>query len=102
MTADPSAGAAAAPAAFMAMIEAAAARGAAIALAEQTPPPLLHRATDIADRLSVSRDTVDRLIADGDLPTVKVRNVTLVTEQALVDYVDRLNRPAATRRRNAA
>lgn len=44
----------------------------------------------VAERLSVSRSTVKRLIAGGDLPAVKVTNSTRVRRRDLEQYVQDL------------
>lgn len=47
-----------------------------------------------AERLKVSRNTVYRMIADGDLPVVEVRGKSRVAETDLQAYIDRNTRSA--------
>lgn len=49
----------------------------------------------VADRLKVSRNTVYRLISDGDLPVVEVRGKSRVAESDLQQYIDRNTRTVA-------
>lgn len=49
----------------------------------------------VAQRLKVSRNTVYRLISDGDLPVVEVRGVSRVMEDDLKAYLDRNTRTVA-------
>lgn len=51
---------------------------------------LLHAIPDAADRLSVSSRVLERLIADGEIETVKIGRRRLVPADALVDYTERL------------
>ena len=51
------------------------------------PPPLVITVDEAAERLGVSRSTMYRLIADGEIPVVKLRDLTRVRESDLVDYV---------------
>lgn len=53
---------------------------------------LLHAIPDAADRLSVSSRVLERLIADGEIETVKIGRRRLVPDEALVDYIERLKR----------
>ena len=45
---------------------------------------------EAAERLSVSVKTVRRLIRDGDLPAVRIRNCIVVRESDLVAYISSL------------
>lgn len=49
----------------------------------------------VADRLKVSRNTVYRLISDGDLPVVEVRGKSRIAEADLQQYIDRNTRTVA-------
>lgn len=50
---------------------------------------LLYSIPDAADQLSVSARVLERLIADGDVSTVKIGRRRLVPAEALEDYVER-------------
>lgn len=65
------------------------------------PPCIVHSLADVADFLSVSRRTVERLVASGELDSFKVRGRRLVPARSLYRYVDALLGPAnwATRSR---
>lgn len=54
----------------------------------------LHSIPAAADELSVSTRVVERLIADGEIATVKIGRRRLVPDEALVDYVERLKKSA--------
>lgn len=74
--------------------------------------PQLLRLEDVADRLGVSRDSVERLIASGALPAVDMRAGgnrprLRVTEDALAEFIKAralpsLTSPAPTRRKRAS
>lgn len=51
---------------------------------------LLYDLDTAAEKLSISRRVVDRLIRDGELDTVKLGRRRLVPHDALEDYVARL------------
>lgn len=51
---------------------------------------LLYSVPDAADQLSISARVLERLIADGDVATVKIGRRRLVPHDALVDYLDRI------------
>ena len=53
-------------------------------------PALLLRVQDVCDQLNVSRATVQRLLAAGVLPSVKVGRARRVTYAALEQFVDDL------------
>lgn len=55
---------------------------------------LLYSIPDAADQLSVSARVLERLIADGEVDTVKIGRRRLVPAEALTDYVERLRRSA--------
>lgn len=52
--------------------------------------PRLNSIPDTIDRLGVSRTTVYRLIASGELRSVKVRGRHLVSDAAIAEYVAHL------------
>jgi excisionase family DNA binding protein len=52
--------------------------------------PLMHAVEPAAARLGIGRSVMYRLIASGDIPTVKVGKRRLVPEAELVAYVGRL------------
>ena len=49
---------------------------------------------EVAERLSISRRTVEREVARGSLASCKVRGARRVSEQALRAFVDRVEMPA--------
>jgi len=51
--------------------------------------PLAHSIVDGGARLGVGRTTMYALIDAGEIPTVKIGKRRLVTEAALVDYLER-------------
>lgn len=51
---------------------------------------ILHSIPDAAAQLSVSTRVMERLIADGDIDTVKIGRRRLVPDAALRDYVERI------------
>jgi excisionase family DNA binding protein len=53
---------------------------------------LLYAIPDAADKLSVSSRVLERLIADGEVETVKIGRRRLVPSEALADYIERLKR----------
>ncbi len=58
------------------------------------PPCIVHSLAFVADFLSVSRRTVERLVASGELDSFKVRGRRLVPARSLYRYVDALLGPA--------
>ncbi|QQW36877.1 helix-turn-helix domain-containing protein [Mycobacterium marinum] len=50
----------------------------------------LHDLDEVQQRLKVGRSTVFALITSGELRSVKIRNRRLVSESALVAFIDRL------------
>lgn len=50
----------------------------------------LHSIPDAADRLSISARVLERLIADGEVATVKIGRRRLIPDEALDEYVKRL------------
>jgi excisionase family DNA binding protein len=62
------------------------------ALAEQVAR--LHNIESATARLNVGRSTVFELIASGDLRSVKVGRRRLIPEQAIRDFVARLDQQA--------
>ena len=55
---------------------------------------LLYAIPDAATQLSVSARVLERLIADGEIATVKIGRRRLVPAEALADYITRLQRSA--------
>lgn len=51
---------------------------------------LLYSISEAADQLSVSARVTERLIADGEIETIKIGRRRLVPAEALEDYVARL------------
>jgi excisionase family DNA binding protein len=51
---------------------------------------LLYAIPDAAEQLSVSARVLERLIADGEVATVKIGRRRLVPADALTDYVERV------------
>jgi len=51
---------------------------------------VLYAIPDAAEQLSVSARVLERLIADGQIETVKFGRRRLVPAEALEDYVERL------------
>lgn len=51
---------------------------------------ILYSVADAADQLSVSSRVLERLIAEGDVESVKIGRRRLVPNDALLDYVARL------------
>ena len=59
-------------------------------LTDRPAPDRLLTIADVADRLSVSRRTVYRLIADESLASLKLRGCARVRESALRGLLDHL------------
>jgi excisionase family DNA binding protein len=55
---------------------------------------LLYEIADAGIQLSVSARTVERLVKDGEIASVKIGRRRLVPHDALEDYIDRLRRAA--------
>ncbi|KBR62182.1 helix-turn-helix domain-containing protein [Mycobacterium avium] len=55
----------------------------------------LHGIPAVQERLSLSRSSVFALIGSGELRSVKVAGRRLVPEQAIVDFIDKLDRQAS-------
>lgn len=53
---------------------------------------LLYAIPEAAEQLSVSARVLERLIANGDVDTVKIGRRRLVPADALADYVDRVKK----------
>lgn len=53
---------------------------------------VLHSKPEAAAVLSVSERVLERLIADGEVETVKIGRRRLVPHDALTEYVERLRR----------
>lgn len=51
---------------------------------------LLYAIPEAADQLSVSARVLERLIADGEVETIKIGRRRLVPAEALEDYVSRV------------
>ena len=54
----------------------------------QNPKSKLYSRQDVAGFLGVSVQTIDRLIKDGELPCVQVRDRVLVTPAALDEFIE--------------
>jgi len=50
----------------------------------------LLRATELAEKLSISRSSVSRLIRTRQIASIKIGRSRRVTQQALIHYVSRL------------
>lgn len=61
-----------------------------IATDGHVPRRLLYGLDDVAQRASVSRRVVDRLVRDGEIASVLLGRRRLVSHEALEDYVARL------------
>lgn len=57
---------------------------------ENTAPPLANTVNDACRRLSISRTTIYQLIADGHIRTFKLGARTLIPEDELRKFVDRM------------
>lgn len=53
---------------------------------------LLYSIPEAADQLSISARVLERLIAEGDVATVKIGRRRLVAADALTDYIERIKR----------
>lgn len=53
---------------------------------------LLYAIPEAADQLSVSARVLERLIADGEVETIKIGRRRLVPAEALADYIERLKK----------
>lgn len=52
---------------------------------------LLYSITEAAEQLGgIGKSTVEELIRDGEIETVKIRRRRLVPAEALADYIERL------------
>jgi excisionase family DNA binding protein len=56
------------------------------------PTRLLYEIPDAGNQLSVSARTVERLVKDGEIASVKIGRRRLVPHDALEDYIDRLKK----------
>lgn len=59
-----------------------------------TEAPLLYDIPSAAVALTLSRRTVEKLIAAGSLETVKIGRSRRIPAQALADYIEHLRRTA--------
>jgi hypothetical protein len=59
------------------------------------PAPRLHGIRTVQERLSLSRSSVFLLIGSGELRSVKVAGRRLVPEQAIIDFIDKLDGAAS-------
>lgn len=59
------------------------------------PGPRLHPIPVVQDRLSLSRSSVFLLIGSGELRSVKVAGRRLVPEQAIIDFITKLDSAAS-------
>lgn len=57
--------------------------------------PQLNSITDVMDRLKVGRSTVFELLATGELRSVKVGSRRLVSDEAIAEFIARLESGAA-------
>lgn len=55
--------------------------------AREYPPSRLWTIRHLAEHASVSVDTIERLIADGELDAVKMRGVRRVTHESYLRYI---------------
>lgn len=53
---------------------------------------LLYAIPDAAEQISVSARVLERLVADGEVESVKVGRRRLVPHDALTDYIERLRK----------
>lgn len=60
----------------------------------------LHDLKKVGQRLDVGRSTVFALVKSGELRSVKIGNRRLVSESALVEFIDRLEASANTMQRS--
>jgi len=51
---------------------------------------ILHSVLSTAQMLSIGRSSLYLLIADGEIPTVKIGRRTLIREDEILKYVERL------------
>jgi len=56
--------------------------------------PRLHGISTVQERLSLSRSSVFSLIGSGELRSVKVAGRRLVPEQAIIDFIEKLDNQA--------
>jgi excisionase family DNA binding protein len=56
------------------------------------PTRLLYEIPDAGNQLSVSARTIERLVKDGEIASVKIGRRRLVPHDALEDYIDRLKK----------
>ncbi|WNG92651.1 excisionase family DNA-binding protein [Mycobacterium sp. ITM-2016-00318] len=54
----------------------------------------LHNIKSAQDRLGVGRSTIFALLRSGELRSVQVRSRRLIPEQAIVDFINRLDQQA--------
>ncbi len=55
---------------------------------EKVIEPIAYGPEDAAQRIGVSRATIDRLIADGDLKAKRARNRILITESEIRRFLE--------------
>ncbi|OMC19689.1 helix-turn-helix domain-containing protein [Mycobacterium colombiense] len=55
------------------------------------PTPRLHGVPAVMERLSLGRSTVFALMTSGELRSVKVAGRRLVPEQAIIDFIAKLD-----------
>jgi len=65
-----------------------------MATASPAPRPATHTIEDLRRELNAGRSTVFELIRTGELPSIKIGRRRLVTEQALMEYLARLQSPS--------
>jgi excisionase family DNA binding protein len=70
------------------LIERIVARLQQVASIEVPPPPKrAFRIPEVAELLSLSVREIERLVADGDLESIKVGRTRLITPQAIDDFI---------------
>ena len=60
-----------------------------------TDAPLLYDIPAAALKLSVARRTLERLISEGAIETVKIGRSRRIPAEALADYIDELRKASA-------
>ena len=55
---------------------------------EKPIEPIAYGAADAAKRIGVSRATIDRMIADGELKAKRARNRVLISESEIRRFLD--------------
>jgi excisionase family DNA binding protein len=55
----------------------------------------LHNIETVMERLKVGRSTVFDLISSGQIRSIKIGHRRLISESALVEFIERIDRAAA-------